>query len=91
MYNNSLIPKGKIHLKTDSKELYEYTNELLKLNSIEPILNINDIYSDNTIPEILSVKTHYEKIFLTEGKKITYLQFSLDKSKNYVEPGFTEK
>ncbi len=86
MYNTALIQEGKIHLKTDSFELYQYTNKLLKLNSIKPILNISDIYSDDSIPEILRVKTHYEKIYLTEGKKITYLQFKLDKSKKYVEP-----
>lgn len=85
-YKEILKPGGKIHLKTDSWELYEYTRKILQYNSTETIEDISDLYSMEEIDPILLVKTHYEKIFLKEGKKITYLQFSLDKNTQYAEP-----
>ena len=90
-YKYFLKPDGIIHLKTDSAELYAYTKELLKHNS-EPVLcDYSDIYNENEIDPILHVKTHYEKIFLEEGKKITYLQFGLNMNKNYLEPPMPEE
>lgn len=86
MYKNMLQPGGRVHLKTDSWELYDYTRQVLDYNSSETILNYDDIYSLENIDPILTVKTHYEKLFLKEGKKITYLQFTLDKKTAYAEP-----
>lgn len=80
-YHNFLKDNGIIHLKTDNKELFEYTKKLAGKNGLEILAATNDLYSDNTINEILSIKTHYEKIFLKEGVKITYLAFRLKKEK----------
>ena len=85
-YKEFLIEGGKVHLKTDSAELYAYTKALLQHNGETIFEDLDDIYSQEDLPEILHVKTHYEKIFLEEGKKITYLQFKLDKNKTYIEP-----
>jgi tRNA (guanine-N7-)-methyltransferase len=85
-YNKIIKPGGKVHLKTDSRELYDYTRKILLYNSSEISEDISDLYSLERISPILLVKTHYEKIFLKEGKKITYLQFSLDKNTQYAEP-----
>ncbi|MEA3446466.1 MAG: tRNA (guanosine(46)-N7)-methyltransferase TrmB [Bacteroidota bacterium] len=84
MYKSFLQTVNKVHLKTDSRELYEYTRELLNNNSIEIKEDIEDLYSAKKVTTVLTTKTHYETLFLNEGKKITYLQFSLDKNKNYV-------
>ena len=85
-YKKILKPGGKVHLKTDSRELYDYTKEILQENSAEIKIDIADLYAEENILPILEVKTHYEEIFLKEGKKITYLQFNLDKDTDYVEP-----
>lgn len=85
-YKEILKPGGKVHLKTDSWELYDYTRKILGYNSSEIIEDYSDVYSLENIEPILTVKTHYEKIFLKEGKKITYLQFGLDKKILYAEP-----
>ena len=79
-YRLFLKDKGIIHLKTDNKELYEFTGKVLSYNSLETIRSLNDLYAEK-IDRILSIRTHYEKIFLDEGLKINYLSFRLDKKK----------
>ncbi|MGC1390329.1 MAG: tRNA (guanosine(46)-N7)-methyltransferase TrmB [Bacteroidales bacterium] len=79
-YSHFLKDKGLIHLKTDNKELYDFTSEVLSRNNLETIISTNDLYSEN-IDNILSIRTHYEKIFLDAGLKINFLSFRLDKLK----------
>jgi tRNA (guanine-N7-)-methyltransferase len=79
-YRLLLKDKGLIHLKTDNKELYEYTLKTLAYNNLETIFSTNNLYSERN-DKILSIKTHYEKIFLAAGMKITYLSFRLEKNK----------
>jgi tRNA (guanine-N7-)-methyltransferase len=79
-YRHFLKNKGLIHLKTDNKELYDFTNKVLSFNNIETIISTNDLYSEKN-EDILSIRTHYEKIFLDAGLKINYLSFRLDKEK----------
>ena len=80
-YRQFLKDKGLIHLKTDNKELYEFTMRTLAYNNLQTIFSTNDLYSEHN-DNILSIKTHYEKIFLTSGMRITYLSFRLEKDKN---------
>ena len=79
-YRHFLKDKGLIHLKTDNKEFYEFTIKVLSYNNLETILSTNDLYSEK-IENILSIRTHYEKIFLDAGLKINYLTFRLNKEK----------
>jgi tRNA (guanine-N7-)-methyltransferase len=80
-YRLFLKDKGMIHLKTDNTELYEFTKKVLAYNDLETILSTGDLYADHD-NQILSIKTHYEKIFLAAGMKINYLSFRLAKDKN---------
>lgn len=98
-YRNFLKNKGLIHLKTDNKELYDFTKKVLSYNNLETIHSTNDLYSEKIVvksdlpflisgekpgvnyEDILSIRTHYEKIFLKAGLKINYLSFRLDKEK----------
>ncbi len=76
-YRKFLKPGGKIHLKTDSPELYAFTLEVLEEEQIVPEVAINDIYAgDLPIPE-LAYKTFYEKMHLADGRKIKYVRFTL--------------
>ena len=79
-YRLFLKDKGIIHLKTDNKELYDFTCKVLSHNNVETIISTNDLYTEK-IDNILSIRTHYEKIFLDAGLKINYLSFRLDKEK----------
>lgn len=79
-YRNFLKNKGLVHLKTDNKELYDFTYKVMNCNSLEKILSTNDLYSEKS-ENILSIRTHYENIFLKAGLKINYLSFRLEKEK----------
>ena len=79
-YRLFLKDKGIIHLKTDSKELYEFTNKVLSYNNQGIIISTNDLYAEKA-DTILSIRTHYEKIFLEAGLKINYLSFRLENDK----------
>ena len=85
-YARFLAPQSVMHLKTDSQELYDYTlNEVLPTRDVEIIAHTNDLYSDNlstsqpinasTLSEARMTQTFYEKMFLAEGKPITYIQW----------------
>ena len=79
-YRLFLKDKGIIHLKTDNKELYDFTNKVLNYNTLEIIISMNDLYAEKA-DNVLSIRTHYEKIFLDAGLKINYLSFRLEKDK----------
>ena len=78
-YKNILQPKGIVHLKTDSAELYEFTLEVIAENKLPLLDSTNNLYGDSNPAreEVKSIKTHYEKLFSAQGKKITYLKFQL--------------
>lgn len=80
-YRSFLKENGLIHLKTDSRELYDYTLNLLSENKLEIIKQSSDLYSEKDINEVLLIRTHYEEMFLDTGKAITYLCFRLSKNK----------
>ena len=79
-YRLFLKDKGLIHLKTDNTELYNFTKTVVNNNNLETIFSTNDLYSEK-IDNILSIRTHYERIFLDTGLKINYLSFRLDNEK----------
>jgi tRNA (guanine-N7-)-methyltransferase len=79
-YRLFLKNKGLIHLKTDNRELFDFTDKIVNCNNLDSIISTNDLYSEK-IDNILSIQTHYEKIFLRAGLKINYLCFRLDNEK----------
>lgn len=86
-YQQFLAPGGIIHLKTDSRELYEYTREVIELNQLEVLTDTADLYHSPLAKNpLLNIKTFYEKQFLASGKKITYLKFRLKEIENFISP-----
>jgi len=79
LYKKILNKSGIIHLKTDSEFLHGYTLGLLENLNIKPLFSNHDIYKNNNAPnEVININTHYEKLFLKEGKKISYLSFNFN-------------
>lgn len=76
-YARLLRPDGMINLKTDSKHLYAYTNEVIRHFGLPCEVSEPDIYGSGFADEVLSVKTAYERMFLAKGLPITYTRFSL--------------
>jgi tRNA (guanine-N7-)-methyltransferase len=84
-YRQFLKCHGIIHLKTDNKDLWSYTNEVIRNNGLETVASTDDLYSGELNNDILSIRTHYEKIFLDQGIKICYLAFRLGKNKTITD------
>lgn len=76
-YQRILKPGGIINLKTDSKELYDYTLEMIAETGCHIVENIADIYGKGKATGPLAIQTHYEGMHLAEGRTIYYLAFTL--------------
>jgi tRNA (guanine-N7-)-methyltransferase len=83
MYRKILKPNGKVHLKTDSVLLFEYTLTLLQsgeIKGVEELIFTRDLYNDEALLALHhGIQTTYEKKFMAEGFKINYLSFRFKK------------
>lgn len=85
IYRRFLKDGAIVNLKTDSRLLHFYTLELLKANGVIPLVATDDLYASQYLDSVLGIKTFYERSFLEQGKKITYLKFIMDTDKEFVE------
>jgi tRNA (guanine-N7-)-methyltransferase len=76
-YYQILTPTGKIHLKTDSPDLYNFTKKVIGMYGCPLHHDIPDIYAEPGIPPELHIKTHYESLDIAQSKRVHYLCFSL--------------
>lgn len=76
-YQQILVPNGIINLKTDSKELYDFTLEVIAEQGCKIHQQHEDIYAKGLAIDALAIQTFYEKMHLSEGRKINYISFSL--------------
>jgi tRNA (guanine-N7-)-methyltransferase len=87
IYRNFLKNNGSVHLKTDNTELYNFTIRTVAFNNLEVISATEDLHEaaltiNNNIPhDILSIRTHYENLFMNKGQKINFISFRLNKEK----------
>ncbi|MFT7120241.1 MAG: tRNA (guanine-N7-)-methyltransferase [Neolewinella sp.] len=78
-YRYMLRKDGIVHLKTDSRELYDWTEEVFdKQPAVKVEYRDNDIYSKPLVIPELSTETYYEKMHKDLGKTITYTQFRFE-------------
>lgn len=78
-YEKVLTPGATIHLKTDSRELYDFTQEVIAEQGCEIVTDYQDIYATGKATGVLAIQTHYEKLHIADGRKIYYLAFRLPK------------
>ncbi len=94
-YRKFLKPEGLIHLKTDSRYLYEYTQAVCKVNGLPVYVSSTDVYRQGTLEcalpidlsAVTEVQTFYEKMFLEMGLPITYMAFGIGHEGAYRYPG----
>ncbi len=67
----------RVHLKTDSAELYEFTKEVIHQLNLKVWHDIPDVYADKSRTDLIQIQTFYEKKWLLEGKKIMFLSFEI--------------
>lgn len=89
LYRKLLKPGGIIHLKTDSPFLYTYTGLLTEANpeAFSVIANTDDLYANpDTVDDILDIKTHYERQWISRGLSIKYIAFRVEPDTPLIEP-----
>lgn len=86
LYSKFLKPGGIIHLKTDSRFLFNYTSMLVDENHFNTVQRFDDLYNSSFTDEVLTIKTYYEARFLAHNIPIKYLSFIPDFTKPLVEP-----
>lgn len=70
---------GFLHLKTDSRLLYEFIHEAAAEEKWVIEKDIEDIYHTPDAPAYLTeIQTTYEKRWLSEGKMISYVRVRID-------------
>lgn len=77
LYYQLLQPGGKIHLKTDSPDLYQFTKKVIELYGLPLHADIGDVYHTPNLPPELFIKTHYEALDIAGSNRVHYLCFSL--------------
>jgi tRNA (guanine-N7-)-methyltransferase len=106
-YRTFLRPGGILHLKTDSRFLHEYSKAVAVQNGLTVLACTDDLYGEgrqavldsplasitgrSAVEALFEVRTFYEKMFMAQGYKITYLCFTLDKEAPIQAPEFDEK
>ena len=77
LYYQILKPNGKIHLKTDSPDLYRFTKKVIDMYGCRLHRDIDDVYAQPGIAPELRIKTHYESLDIAGSNRVHYLCFSL--------------
>lgn len=77
-YKVLLRDGGRINLKTDNDGLYNYTKEKVAELELLTHKDTDHLYHSDLVNEVLSIKTHYENIYLKKDKNINYIQFSFN-------------
>ncbi|MBQ1209181.1 MAG: tRNA (guanosine(46)-N7)-methyltransferase TrmB [Bacteroidales bacterium] len=96
-YAGFLQADGAVHLKTDSRYLYEYTRTLCQVNALPCAFATHNLYQEDrqapTAPDaaLFEVQTFYEKHFLAQNYPICYLKFSLAGKNTFVSPDWDEE
>ena len=82
-YREFLKKDGKIHVKTDSDLLFEFTEEEIETQKYKRHELTWDLYGsfyeklDTEQKKLFDIRTHYEKLFSNKGSVIKYCCFSL--------------
>jgi len=86
LYRQYLKDEGIVHLKTDSRALYDYSLSVVETNSLPVVSSVTDLYGGLPGDTLLTIRTFYEEIFLSKGIPITYLAFRLPHEKEIISP-----
>jgi len=80
LYRQLLQKDGLIHIKTDSRELFDYTMEVIQYFKLPLHFHSYNLYQSDFNGDAPQIQTFYEKIYLAEGIPINYAQYSLNEA-----------
>lgn len=75
LYLKFLKPGGIVHLKCDSNFQFQYTCEMVKANGFEVVDKIENVHQTHSEDRVLSIRTHYENMWMNRGISIKYIAF----------------
>ncbi len=74
-YRRILKKGGRVNLKTDSPELFDFTLQIIRDQKLEISSFVDDVHgTEHDVPN-LDILTYYERKHLEEGKKIFFVSF----------------
>ncbi len=84
LYQSFLKAKGIVHLKTDSPNLYLFTQTVIELYGLNLITATDNLYGTDfrqseKWEDRFAIKTYYEGLNIASSNRIHYLSFTLDK------------
>lgn len=85
-YATILSDNAIVHLKTDSNFMFTYTKYITEVNALPVIACIEDVHGQETVDDVLSIRTYYETQWLERGLTIKYIAFRLPRTDGFVEP-----
>jgi tRNA (guanine-N7-)-methyltransferase len=80
LYQEILKADRKVHLKTDSPDLYFFTKKIIELYDLTLVSDINNVYAQKYLTPELAIQTHYEKLDIANSNAVFYLSFTLPKN-----------
>ena len=86
LYRGVLEDGGLVHLKTDSPFMYRYTSLMAGINKLPVECETDNLYASGLADDILDIKTHYERQWLSRGLTIKYIKFRLPLEGQLDEP-----
>ena len=86
IYGEILSDKGIIHLKTDSRFMYTYTCEMVRINNFQILMQTENLYESELTDEVLSIRTYYEQQWMERGITTKYLRFVYEPRVQLIEP-----
>jgi tRNA (guanine-N7-)-methyltransferase len=75
-YRSILKPGALVHLKTDSKLLFDFTIEVVNDERLYADAIVFDVHNEPHREKDLDILTYYEKQHLQEGRTIRYVRFN---------------
>ena len=76
-YKQILKPMSLLHLKTDSKVLYDYTMEILQKENLTIEFATEDLYANQLPDEVLATKTYYENANISRAETMKYIRWRM--------------
>jgi tRNA (guanine-N7-)-methyltransferase len=77
-YRKIVKPEGILNLKTDSPIMYEFTlHEVIEKQGLPLLYATDDLYANDDVIEVKTIRTFYEQMWLDQGLTIKYLRFKL--------------
>lgn len=78
LYRTFAVKNCRIHLKTDSELLWEFTKETIAEEKLKVQDIVENVYKERKNDLLLTIQTYFEKMHLEAGRQIRYICFDLN-------------